>query len=405
MEPGLIFAYVAIGIMALLPIYFGAHAAVKLNKKKSGSKDEKDDSDEAEFFSLNDAKWFPIIGSITLFSLYLAFTYLDKELINTLLTVYFCVLGVGSSTKLFLIVGRAITGWELKGDYHLLLTKKGQEVISQRFGMHHFALLGLSTALTVYYAITKHWIVSNVLGEAFSVTAVQLLNLDSFTTGIVLLAALFVYDIFWVFGTDVMVTVARNFDAPIKVVFPKDFLGLFAEGLWKVPEKGTPFTMLGLGDIVIPGIFVALCLQFDYHNYLKTAAGKKNPATYSFPKPYFTTCFIFYTLGLVTTIVVMHAFQAAQPALLYLSPACIMSALLTALARGEWNRLFSYVPEEVEERREKEKAAAAAKDGKEKKHRKKKEGSAEPEGVQEVPAGKEEMASPGTPSKRKGKKQ
>lgn len=123
-----------------------------------------------------------------------------------------------------------------------------------------------------------------------------------------------------------MVTVAKNFDAPIKIQFPKD---LFADQL--------KFTMLGLGDIVIPGIFVALCLRFDRH-----LAGKKLKAGQSFPKPYFTACFIAYILGLVTTVAVMHTFQAAQPALLYLSPACILSVLLTALIRGEFKQLFAF---------------------------------------------------------------
>ena len=35
----------------------------------------------------------------------------------------------------------------------------------------------------------------------------------------ILLAGLFVYDIFWVFCTPVMVSVARSFDAPIKLLF------------------------------------------------------------------------------------------------------------------------------------------------------------------------------------------
>merc|ERR1712071_673566 len=46
-----------------------------------------------------------------------------------------------------------------------------------------------------------------------------------------------------------------GFEAPIKLVFPQDFL-----------EKGLDadnFAMLGLGDIVIPGIFIALLLRFD----------------------------------------------------------------------------------------------------------------------------------------------
>lgn len=50
------------------------------------------------------------------------------------------------------------------------------------------------------------------------------------------------YDIFWVFGTDVMVTVAKSFDAPVKLLWPK---ALF--------DEHTHFSMLGLGDIVIPG--------------------------------------------------------------------------------------------------------------------------------------------------------
>jgi len=92
-------------------------------------------------------------------------------------------------------------------------------------------------------------------GEAFATSAIQLLNLDSFKTGMALLAGLFFYDVFWVFGTDVMVTVAKSFDAPIKVVWPKNIWELIEKGfgLWG-ETKGISFTMLGLGDIVIPGM-------------------------------------------------------------------------------------------------------------------------------------------------------
>ena len=39
--------------------------------------------------------------------------------------------------------------------------------------------------------------------------------------GVILLAGLFVYDIFWVFCTPVMVAVAKSFDAPIKLLFKR----------------------------------------------------------------------------------------------------------------------------------------------------------------------------------------
>ena len=68
--------------------------------------------------------------------------------------------------------------------------------------------------------------------------------------------------------------------------------------------------MLGLGDIVIPGIFIALLLRYDQ-------SLKRNSNFY------FYVTFIAYILGLLTTIGVMHVYKQAQPALLYLVPACL----------------------------------------------------------------------------------
>ena len=51
-----------------------------------------------------------------------------------------------------------------------------------------------------------------------------------------------------------MLTVAKGINAPIKLLFPKDYSN---------PDK-PQFSLLGLGDIVIPGIFVSLCLRFDF---------------------------------------------------------------------------------------------------------------------------------------------
>uniref|UniRef100_M4DLM1 Uncharacterized protein n=1 Tax=Brassica campestris TaxID=3711 RepID=M4DLM1_BRACM len=103
---------------------------------------------------------------------------------------------------------------------------------------------------------------------------------------------LFFYDIFWVFFTPVMVSVAKSFDAPIKLLFPTG-------------DALRPYSMLGLGDIVIPGIFVALALRFD--------VSKRSQ-----PK-YFTSAFVGYVVGVVLTIVVMSWFQAAQVSFSYVS--------------------------------------------------------------------------------------
>lgn len=39
----------------------------------------------------------------------------------------------------------------------------------------------------------------------------------------------------------------------------------------------------------------------------------------------------------------MHVFKAAQPALLYLVPACLITPMLVALVCGDFKTLFRYV--------------------------------------------------------------
>jgi minor histocompatibility antigen H13 len=102
------------------------------------------------------------------------------------------------------------------------------------------------------------------------------------------------------------VKVATSLDIPIKLLWPKSLTFSDARG----------YTMLGLGDVVIPGIFIGLCLRWDFHRSRNTTSGG------SFSKPYFYTSLIGYIAGLVTTMLVMHIFGKAQPALLYLRYVC-----------------------------------------------------------------------------------
>ncbi|KAI8065847.1 signal peptide peptidase-domain-containing protein [Gongronella butleri] len=367
-ELGLKIAYGALMTMAVVPIYVGSYASLACmkrprnapKKKKSTSPlEDSDDEDAAtETLSAQDAWMFPVIGSGVLFSLYLVFRYVDKAYIDMMITVYFGLMGTLAVAKTALLFAQKTVPLALLKPikkYKMSIACEGKDVYRLSFSVVHFVLLALGGALTVYYTYTKQWIVSNTLGLSFSINALQLLNLDSFNTGMILLSGLFVYDVFWVFGTEVMVTVAKGFDAPIKVIWPRDIIA-FCQG-----NTDISFAMLGLGDIVIPGIFVALCLRFDRHQSWNKSPSGDFRAT-SFSKPYFTACMIAYVLGLATTMGVMHFFKAAQPALLYLSPACILSVLLTALARGELSEVLKYVAEEDDEKAKDEKKKKTKKD-------------------------------------------
>ena len=223
----------------------------------------------------------------------------------------------------------------------------------------------ISVVMVLIYFYSKSWIFNNIIAIFFCVHALQFIFLGNFKTGTLLLTLLFFYDIFFVFGTDVMITVAKNIDAPIKLQFPRD--------LTAVPPT---YSILGLGDIVIPGIFVSLCLRFDVLKSFKIERladfveqekkGKlETNATVKFlinqantvSKNYFAAVLVGYLVAIITTVIIMIVFDHGQPALLYLVPGCILSVFILAFFRGEFD-LFWNFSEEKFIGKEKEKEAA-----------------------------------------------
>lgn len=273
-----------------------------------------------------DAIFFPIVASVSLFGLYIFFKVFSKDYINFLLTVYFFFLGVISLAHLLSpVVNSLMPASVSKSTFHIHFTKsqtgeKTDDLINYKFTTYDVICLIIATLIGAWYLLKKHWIANNLFGLAFAVNGVEMLHLDNIVTGCILLVGLFFYDIFWVFGTNVMVTVAKSFEAPIKLVFPQD---LFINGL-----NASNFAILGLGDIVIPGIFIALLLRFDHSSKRKS-------------RIYFHSTLIAYFVGLLATILVMHLFKHAQPALLYLVPACMATPITVALIRGELKTLFT----------------------------------------------------------------
>ncbi|KAK3052062.1 hypothetical protein LTR09_006654 [Extremus antarcticus] len=243
------------------------------------------------------------------------------------------------------------------------------------------AALGVGTIIYVN-TVSKPWFLTNLQGFAVSYSALQLMSPTTFSTGSLILAALFCYDIWAVFFTPLMVTVAKNLDQPIKLVFPRPDEPSKTPG--EPPVRS--YSMLGLGDIVLPGIMIGLALRFDlYLFYLRkqtrthkaavnsdgektveevidkapyvTATGRWGDRFWtstlprsalperlrtSFPKPYFTAAIIGYVIGMLTTLGVMSVFQHAQPALLYLVPGVLISIWGTGLVRRELTEMWGF---------------------------------------------------------------
>ena len=279
------------------------------------------DAPPTEAMTKKDAMKFPLVGSVMLFGLFLAFKFLPKDMVNLVLTLYFILLGT------FGLVATTATLFDglLDPSTHPLRKEKSVKVpFLDEIEYSTFDLMLTPPAMLFcyWYWQQKHWLANNVLGLAFSLQGVEHLSLGTVQNGVILLCGLFVYDVFWVFCTPVMVSVAKNFDAPIKLLFPKSV-------------AQTDFSMLGLGDIVIPGIMVAIVLRYDLANN----NGKVK---------YFKSCLVGYVVGISTTIFVMMTFKAAQPALLYIVPAVLLATFGHAWKDGDVEKLL-YWSEEVEE--------------------------------------------------------
>ncbi|KAG2440716.1 hypothetical protein HXX76_003573 [Chlamydomonas incerta] len=270
---------------------------------------------------------FPLVGSCVLFGLFLLFKFVPKWLVNAVVSLYLggiAVFVLTSAIEPYVkdyfpenIRHKEIGLPRIKIPY-LFDNTDG----SMRPTVPELCLATVSLGFCIWYYVRKHWFANNVLGLAFCLEGIEHLSLGSVHVGIILLVGLFFYDIFWVFFTPVMVSVAKNFDGPIKLLFPR---GGTAEEL---AGGKRPFAMLGLGDIVIPGIFVALILRYDVQR--------------NFRSKYFRSAFGGYVAGLIATIVVMNVFKAAQPALLYIVPGVLGATLGHAWLAREFKSVFDF---------------------------------------------------------------
>lgn len=437
-------------------------AAPPVTKKdKKHGKDGKAANDDhkeqfAPGFEASDALLFPLMAGIVLIGLYYLIKWLqDPAILNTILRWYMSITGVvgtgtflGNATQVllgFVFPDHWVDGkgdvWNIDSQYrtqtvesqgdetaitkdpgskrtpfpgyasdlslssrkrkalftirHLLMEDwnlqlniwgMGQETIP--FKLTTLIGCGMGVVLQGTYLYTGNNMLANIIGLAVCYMAFMYMSVTSFPIGSLVLAGLFVYDIIMVFYTPFMVSVATQLDVPIKLTY----------------KTSNRSSMLGLGDIVIPGIFICLALRFDlwkhyerkitkeetelttvsgnnevhggdaqeitttekafrevkapfvdprgqWGNYFWTTRwgslvfGKsslKSVADGDFPKTYFRATMFGYLLGLLVTIGILLVFKRGQPALLYLVPGVLGSVYLTGFWRGEISDLFRY---------------------------------------------------------------
>lgn len=202
----------------------------------------------------------------------------------------------------------------------------------------------------------------------------QIMQLNAIKVASVLLVVAFFYDIFFVFitpfltkgGESIMITVATSGGPPT------------AGELWceKYPsdpncQGGDPLPMLltmprffdyeggssllGLGDIVLPGLLLSFAARLDAAKKLVALAasrgegGVPTSATsnsgYAHSNPskmgYFGPVVVGYGVGLLMANMAVYLMHMGQPALLYLVPCCLGTMAVLGYMRGELPQLWS----------------------------------------------------------------
>ncbi|KAF8380221.1 hypothetical protein HHK36_027703 [Tetracentron sinense] len=275
---------------------------------------------------------FVVIASCFLVMLYKLMSLWFIEL----LVVLFCIGGVeGLQTCLVALLSR-------------FFKRAGESFIKVPFfGAVSYLTLAVAPfciAFAVIWAIYRRisfaWIGQDILGIALIITVLQIVRIPNLKViqahlaltdqvGTVLLSCAFLYDIFWVFVSkslfheSVMIVVARG-DKSGEDGIPM---------LLKIPRMFDPwggYSIIGFGDILLPGLLIAFSLRYDWLAKKNLRAG------------YFLWAMFAYGLGLLITYVALNLMDGhGQPALLYIVPFTLGTLLTLGKKRGDLENLWT----------------------------------------------------------------
>jgi len=222
-----------------------------------------------------------------------------------------------------------------------------------------------------------YWIVQDVFGACMCITFLGTIKINAIRVAAILLTVAFFYDIFFVFvtplltkhGESIMVNVATS-GGPPKAdpswceKYPSSTECKGGEPLpmlFAIPRVGDyqgGASMLGLGDIVLPGLLLSFASRFDEAKRLmglvsggagrvRNGAGgvSSNKSSWNIccgcgQGGYFGPVVVAYAVGLAMANAAVYLMQMGQPALLYLVPCCLGTFVFMARRNGELNDIW-----------------------------------------------------------------
>jgi len=236
-----------------------------------------------------------------------------------------------------------------------------------RGAVYQLVVLGVATSLSLSWFFLRKkrysWILQDILGVFFSINMLRTIRLPSFKICTILLTLLFVYDIFFVFITPLLTASRKSIMVEVATggspggdsssSSPDDGEGDGSSSQESLPMllrvehlsivgvntsdplevcyrdmRTFSYSLLGFGDILVPGLLVSYCHAFDLIHGIRG-------------RLYFLSTSIAYAVGLIITFVGLFLMKGvAQPALLYLVPCTLIPPIVIALRRKQFKALW-----------------------------------------------------------------
>lgn len=221
------------------------------------------------------------------------------------------------------------------------------------------------------------WVMQDVFGACMCISFLKVIQLNSIRVASILLIVAFFYDIFFVFisplvfGKSVMIIVATSGGPPKadelyceKYPNDKDCQGGNPLPMLLAIPKLFDFvggsSLLGLGDIVLPGLLLSFASRLDTAKaLLGIMGGGRGSANQSYNCPeqdccngapcglatlcrggYFAPLVVAYAIGLAMANTAVYVMKMGQPALLYLVPCCLGTLVYIGWRRQELRQLW-----------------------------------------------------------------
>jgi minor histocompatibility antigen H13 len=245
--------------LAICTIYIGAHRGLNFKQRQQ--------------INLREGVLAPFAASAALGGIYLLFKYFPELSLQGFFDIYFWLIGAIATIGAFSGPARKVGSklelpvWTVSLPEWIGAVDDEEKPLESTdlYATDLFvAVAGIALASADLAAHHGNFTLSNAIACLVAADILQLVGVSSFRVAGVLLCGLLAYDVFWVFGSpaafgdNVMLKVATS-DAlvsPTRLIFPR------LPG--SVGEASTfPFSLLGLGDIAVPGLLACLALRYD----------------------------------------------------------------------------------------------------------------------------------------------